>query len=90
MANNDNDRPGRVKPNESENQPGYQPEDEAQRDAQEDTGDPSRRRGFDEGRKDEVSSPSPGGVDPKRGDSGEEQVERKSAPQRGDKPSRKA
>jgi len=83
MANNTKDQPGRVQPNESENQPGYEPEKEqSQRQSQgeDERGNPSQRRGFDDQRKDEVSSPPPGGIDPSRdADSGEEQVERKSA-----------
>jgi hypothetical protein len=71
MANSTKDQPGRVQPNESENQPGYEPEDEGQRGGQRQSqggaDDPSQRRGFDDQRKDEVSSPPPGGVDPKRG-----------------------
>ena len=59
MATTTNDQPGRDKPNESENQPGFEPEDEAQHGAR-------REGGFDDRRKDEVSSPPPGGVDPKR------------------------
>ena len=59
MATTTNDQPGRDKPNESENQPGFESEDEAQRGAR-------RDGGFDDRRKDEVSSPAPGDVDPKR------------------------
>ena len=71
MANNPNDRPGRAQPNESENQPGYESEDEAQRGGQKQSqggvDDPTQRQGgFGERKKDEVSSPSPGGVDPDR------------------------
>jgi hypothetical protein len=78
MANNTKDQPGRAQPNESENQPGYGSEDEesqpgGQRQSQ---NDPSRRQGgFDDQRKDEVSSPPAGGVDPER-EAGEEQTER--------------
>jgi len=61
MANNPKDRPGRAQPNESENQPGYESEDEAQRGGQKQS-----QGGFDERKKDDVSSPPPGGVDPDR------------------------
>ncbi len=71
MANNPKDQPGRAQPNESENQPGYESEDEAQRGGQKQSqggvDDPTRRQGgFDERKKDDVSSPPPGGVDPDR------------------------
>jgi len=78
MANPSNDQPGRAQPNESENQPGYEPEDEAQRGGQRqgqgqgDLDDPSERKGFDERRQDDVSSPPPGGVDPDRDRKGRE------------------
>jgi len=92
MANNNRrDQPGRVPPNESENQPGYDPEKSAQRGGQRpdpggDMGNPSQRRGYDDRRKDEVSNPPRGGIDPNSDLSGEEQVERKSAGERGGKP----
>jgi len=91
MANNPKDQPGRAQPNESENQPGYQSEEEegqrgTQRQGQGGVDDPSQRRGFDDQRKDEVSSPPPGGIDSDRDWSGEEQVERKNAQQGGEKP----
>ena len=76
MANPSKDQPGRAQPNESENQPGYESEDEAQRgdrrDSQGDVDDPSERKGFDERRKDQVSSPPPGGIDPDRDRKGRE------------------
>ena len=72
MANNTNDRPQRPKPNESENQPGFEPEDEARRGAQrqgpaqrqgDDGGDANRRQDeLDPQRKDDVASPP---IDPK-------------------------
>jgi hypothetical protein len=86
MANNTKDQPGRAQPNESENQPGSEPEDEqsrpgGQRQSQGTQNDPSRRQGgFDDQRKDEVSSPPAGGIDPER-ETGEEQTERKNADQ---------
>ena len=71
MANNPKDQPGRAQPNESENQPGYESEDEAQRGGQKQSqggvDDPTQRQGgFDERKKNDVSSPPPGGVDPDR------------------------
>ena len=86
MANNPKDQPGRVQPNESENQPGSEPEKTAsqqggQRSRQDDQ---SQRRGFDDRRKDEMSNPPPGGIDPNAGESGEEQGERKNAGTRDD------
>lgn len=83
MANNTKDQPGRVQPNESENEPGYGSEDEqpqpgGQRQSQGDVDDPSERQaGLDDERKDEVSSPPPGGVDPES-EPDEERTERKS------------
>ena len=76
MANPSKDQPGRAQPNESENQPGYESEDEARRggrrESQGDVDDPSGRKGFDEERKDQVSSPPPGGIDPDRDRKGRE------------------
>jgi hypothetical protein len=59
MATKANDQPGRDKPNESEDQPDFASQEEAQHGAR-------REGGFDDRRKDEVSSPAPDGVDPKR------------------------
>jgi hypothetical protein len=86
MANTGNDQPGRAQSNDSEGQPDYEAEDEAQRQSQGGVDDPSRRRGFDDRRKDEVSSPPPGDVDPNLERSGEEQGEEKIAGERGDEP----
>ena len=76
MANPTKDQPGRAQPNESENQPGFESEDEVQRGGQRqgqgDMDDESERRGFDDRRTDEVSSPPPGGVDPDRDRKGRE------------------
>ena len=55
INSNDNGRAGRPRPNESENQPGYEPEDEAQRGGQ-----------CDAQRRDQPSGPPPGGIDPRR------------------------
>jgi len=64
MANNTKDQPGRAQPNQSEKGT---------------RNDPSKRQGgFDDQRKDEVSSPPAGGVDPER-EGGEEQTERRNA-----------
>jgi hypothetical protein len=46
------DRPARPQPNESENQPGFEP------------GRKGEREGDDDGRRDERSSSPPAGVDP--------------------------
>jgi hypothetical protein len=62
MGTNTTDQPGRAQPNESEKQPGFESEDEAQRGAE-------RKGGFDEQRKDEVWSPP----DPKRDRTPEQQ-----------------
>jgi len=86
MGNISKDQPGRAQPNESENQPGYEPEDEesrrgGQRQSQGGVDDPSKRQaGFDDQRKDEVPSPPIGGVDPES-EADEEQVQRKSVEQ---------
>jgi hypothetical protein len=65
MANDTNDKPQRPKPNESENQPGFEPEDEPRRGAQPDQtrGNADRRKDeLDPQRKDDVASPP---IDPK-------------------------
>ena len=76
MDNDGDNEPGRVHPNESENQPGFEPEKEAQRQSQgqvgrevgreEDREDPASRRGFDDRRKDEVSAPPARDIDDER------------------------
>jgi len=69
MGNNTNDRPQRPEPNESENQPGFEPEDERQsgeqRQSQGGRGPDERKGAFDPQHKDDVASPPIGGGDPK-------------------------
>jgi hypothetical protein len=65
MATNANDQPGRDNPNQSENQPGFESPEEAQHGAQ-------RESGFDDRRKDEVSTPPAGDVEPKQDPTPEE------------------
>jgi len=72
MATNRKDEPGRFQPDESENQPGYEAEDEAQRESRGDLDDRSEREDLDDRRSDEVSSPPPGGIDPDRDRKGRE------------------
>jgi hypothetical protein len=75
MATNDPDQPGRAKPNESENQPGFEPESEEESESQRQSqgeseggaDEPSQRQaGFDDQRKDEVSGPPAPGEPPDR------------------------
>jgi hypothetical protein len=65
MATNDEGRPGRAKPNESENQPDDRAEEERRSQSEgENRGDAEERSkrdpGFDEQRKDETSGPPVG------------------------------
>lgn len=63
MPNDTNERPQRPKPNESENQPGFEPEHEPQRQAQRGGRDADERKGeLDPQHKDDVASPP---IDPK-------------------------